>query len=143
MAEKDRKESILFCPRCFASGDDSSWGDPVVDGHCFNCGAGGSSISIPRWAVESIREQASWVGKRYYPHEEDRERAEETALLRAIAPDDPRRKVTVDPDNPRRYRVEQPTKRGWTSTGVTASSLEEAREKAKLVLPYMAPEEGE
>lgn len=36
-----------------------------------NCGSGGL-VPMPEWAVSSIRFQASWVGKRYYPHDEDR-----------------------------------------------------------------------
>lgn len=69
---KDENEIILFCPRCFASSDNASWGEPIMEGHCFNCGAGGCTVKLPRWAIEMIRKSASWVGKRYYPHEEDK-----------------------------------------------------------------------
>lgn len=89
--EKLRMEAervILFCAKCFASSEDGSWGERV-DGddkgsHCFNCGAGNCAVRIPRWAVKSIREQASWVGKRYYPHEEDKEIHNEVQALRKL-----------------------------------------------------------
>jgi hypothetical protein len=101
-----------------------------------NCGANGCTVPLPRWTVESIREQASWVGKRYYPHEEDIETNKEIQLLRALAPDDPERTVTQCEDDPRRWETRQPTEKGWTSTWVTADSEAEAREKAKLVMEY-------
>lgn len=92
---------------------------------------------IPRWAVKSIREQASWVGKRYYPHKEDWERAKEIEALRALAPDDPERTVEPVEDHPGRFETRQPTKgSGSISTWVSAGSLDEAKIKAKLALPF-------
>jgi len=140
LTPEEKKAVVHFCVRCLGSSDNSSWGAAVGPSYCMNCGAGGT-IDIPRWAVESIREQASWVGKRYYPHKEDLETREEIRLLRALAPDDPRRTVKQDENNPRRFYAEQPTKTGSTGTTVVADSLEEAREKAKVALPYLPPKE--
>lgn len=133
--KEERVALISFCPSCLGSSDDSSWGELVTEGYCCNCG-NASTIMIPRWAVKSIREQASWVGKRYYPHEEDVKTRAELEALRALAPDDPERTVTPDEDTPGRFDVRQPTERGHISTGVRAGCLEEARLKAKLVLPF-------
>jgi hypothetical protein len=69
----EQDESIDFCCRCFASSQDGSWGEICSHDYCFNCGAGGFVISIPVWAIKSIRESASFVGKRYYPDKEDYE----------------------------------------------------------------------
>jgi hypothetical protein len=71
-------DTIQFCERCFATMD---WGIA----HCFNCGAGGTGVVMLKRQAESIRESASWVGRRFYPNEEDRENwAEVKALRRAI-----------------------------------------------------------
>lgn len=106
-----------------------------MEGHCFNCGGGGT-ITIPAWAIKSIRGQASWVGKRYYPHEEDKERSEEIKALRALAPDDPERTASSRPQG--FYMVGQPSQDGGTTSvgPVYADSPEEALKKAKTHLPY-------
>lgn len=81
-----RTELLYFCPGCFATNEDSS-GPEICDAHyCFNCGMS-ATVHIPRWATQSIREQASWVGKRYYPDEEDRITREELKVLRPLLPD--------------------------------------------------------
>ena len=129
------EELIKFCAQCFASSDNSSWGEPITEAGCMNCGRGPAFV-IPRWAVESIRAQASWVGKRYYPHEEDTERAEELDALRALAPDDPERTVKKSDVNPRAWEVTQPTPKGFVSVVVAADSEVEALAKGKLRLPY-------
>lgn len=98
--EKLRKEAekvIVFCPRCFASSDGGSWGDGCDEGHCFNCGASNSTVRLPRWAIESIRQQASWVGKRYYAHEEDHVIAAELLALRKLVRKFPGRTVERHP----------------------------------------------
>lgn len=84
MKSKDGDDVRWFCVRCFADDHGGSWGDGTHPsaGHCANCGAGESLVAIPPWAVASIREQASWVGKRYYPHEEDRATTRELRVLR-------------------------------------------------------------
>lgn len=63
MEEKQR----AFCTRCFADYN-KEW---MQSNHCINCGSGGSLILLHIWAVESIRKNASWVGKRFYPDKED------------------------------------------------------------------------
>lgn len=65
-----------FCVCCFADSVwGGSWGGDVFQGGCMNCGAGGSSITLSLMDIKQIRQQASWVGKRYYPHEEDFEKS--------------------------------------------------------------------
>jgi len=138
----DRNKQILFCCLCFASEDNSSWGEPLIEGHCFNCGAGNSTFKLPRCAVESIREQASWVGKRYYPNKEDYEAAEERKRLLACVKKFPGRSIEpameLDRDGNEvrqeyRWRVKQMTPGAlWSSTSVTAKTKEEAWEKARL-----------
>ena len=148
-----RKELILFCEMCFASSDDSSWGGELVQGYCMNCGAGGTSLQIPRYSVEYIRRNASWVGKRYYPHEEDTENYEERERLRAQMTEFPGRtiegpftdKLNGPDEKPYTYfRVIQkdPTKDGrQTSMMFTDVSKEEAWTRAKLSMTWYAPEQ--
>jgi hypothetical protein len=77
---------IPFCPGCFATSEDGSANHVCDENYCYNCGSGGT-VTIPRWAVESIRAQASWVGKRYYPNAEDHIINAELKLLRSRMPD--------------------------------------------------------
>src|ERR1051325_2191222 len=75
---KDDTNGMLFCVQCFASEIDGSWDHVVLQTDddyniCGNCGGCGTAYPLPRAAIESIRKQASWVGKRYYPHAEDAE----------------------------------------------------------------------
>lgn len=82
----DLKDMLGFCPGCFASTEDGSWGHVVIGDHCTNCGANGT-VQLPRWAVDSIRRQASWVGSRFYPSQEDRDLHRELRYLRSVAPE--------------------------------------------------------
>lgn len=143
----DRFELTGFCPSCFASSDGGSWGVGVEGGHCYNCGAGGA-ITIPRWAVESIRAQASWVGRRYYPGREDHELAEERKALLRLVPSFPGRTATPAvrledgawvPD-PGRWDVRQMLPNGWIETQVLAGSAEEAIEATRYHLRYVPQE---
>lgn len=77
-------DELQFCPSCFASNENGSWNHVVVDNLCSNCGSIGT-VKLPRWAVESIRRSASWVGKRYYPSEEDLLNSRELRYLRHIS----------------------------------------------------------
>jgi hypothetical protein len=81
---------VSFCPACFADEKSGSWDHVVVGQYCTNCG-NGSTIIIPEWAVAEIRRNASWVGKRFYPADEDRERLEERADLLSVVPEFPGR----------------------------------------------------
>lgn len=142
---KEAEKSVLFCARCFASSENGSWGEHVVsDGkgtHCFNCGAGNCTVMIPRWAVKSIREQASWVGKRYYTNDEDVVIADELRALRKLVTKFPGRTVERHktgwwvkqemPDGTQQM-ISVPTKLARTA----AAALERARE----ILHYI-PEE--
>ena len=138
------KTPALFCTRCFASDTDGSWDHVVLDGaaesnYCTNCGGGNTSVKIPRWAVEDIRQNASWVGKRYYPHREDYEKAEELKLLRSKTLIFPGRSAEKLEDG--KWRVTQVLPKGWgalnTSIYVDAYDEAEALRIAKTQLPYV------
>lgn len=129
----DPGEVINFCPSCFASTDNSSWGGEVFVGGCTNCGHG-PPISMPRWAAEQIRKSASWVGRRYYPSDEDKEdQAERRALLDLVKEFPGRRAEPVDPLVPAvEWRVVQATAPGRVSYATfIAGSAEEAMEAAR------------
>jgi len=61
--ERIRKlgELLWFCAQCFATDESGSWCGGVEvasdgkDTLCSNCGAGGSAVRIPRWAVDGRR----------------------------------------------------------------------------------------
>ncbi len=135
-------EYVLFCVMCFADSVDGSWGHTVVEttsgSHCLNCGASGSGVAMPRWAVESVRKNASWVGCRYYPNQDDRERGAELVHLRALVPHFPGRTAAPIPDHPDRWAVTQRLADSKTvSVAVTASSEDEALAAARTQLPYV------
>lgn len=142
---KKRAEPMIFCVMCFADSEGGSWGDSVVSDdrrntHCFNCGSGGSGITMPRWAVEEIRRNASWVGKRYYANDEDRELQHELQLLRALVTDFPGRKAepSTAPGNEGCWVITQQLGPGKSVSIMTkAASAEEALEWARLRLPYV------
>lgn len=131
---------LWFCPRCFASSDDGSWGLTCDDTYCNNCSSSGT-VQLPDWAVQSIREQASWVGKRFYPHAEDHDSGDELRRLRRAMTSFPGRSAHHDDTLSDQWRVEQ--KRGGVtiSVWVDADSAEDAIEKTKDRLPW-CPEEG-
>lgn len=140
-AQKKREELILFCSTCFASTDNASWNGEVTDFMCGNCGAGGPNLKIPRWAVKSIREQASWVGKRFYANEEDIETYEEVRALRAMVKEFPGRSVRRGEDGMFWWVTQD--KGGGTSTSVMiekseAKTANGALAKARLQLPYVS-----
>jgi hypothetical protein len=97
---KSQDELVYFCAKCFASSDNGSWtnGEAVDEALCINCGAGGCAVKIPRWAVKSIREQASWVGKRYYANDEDIQNYEELQALRNLVTKFPGRSAEKQKD---------------------------------------------
>lgn len=129
-----------FCPRCFATDIDGSWSHTVQGGYCSNCGAI-PSVTLPEWAVQSIREQASWVGKRYYPNDEDVQRGKEIKELRSRMTEFPCR--TVEPTDSGHFRVVQRLNETTTyCIYVTADTQEEAWSKAKTLLPFVPAEES-
>ena len=133
----DRTQLIAFCPSCMASGDNSSWGGGIDLSHCDNCGHG-PPIQIPRWAVESIRQQASWVGKRYYPHQEDRDIHQELEDLRKLIKKFPGRTATRCAGEPGHWRVVQKIGlRATTGVLVQAKTKAAAFLKAHTLLPYV------
>lgn len=131
---------LNFCPSCFATNEDGSWAHTCDEYYCYNCG-NCSTIKIPRWAVESIRAQASWVGKRYYPNEEDRENYQELENLRKLVPINRSDEVTPDtvPSVFIVRRYVDDTKRQYTSVTVSAKNKTEARKIANKLLPYRGP----
>jgi hypothetical protein len=150
--KKKPDDIILFCARCFATGEGGSWGGFVdvskdgKDNHCYNCGAGGCAVKIPRWAVKSICEQASWVGKRYYPSDEDYEHVREVKALRDLVKVYPGRSaekiVSERHDDADQWWVHQELpgdKR--VSVIVKAATANRALEKARLSLPYIPQKE--
>lgn len=130
------KGETMFCAKCFADDD--------IVGHCLNCGSGGTTIAIPTWAVEEIRRSATWVGKRYYPDEEDLETRRELRELRALAPTLPGRVVEAASDyvvgnGPPKWVVTQSKPGGGAvSTLVTkepGETAEQALRRTADVLP--------
>ena len=130
---EDRNELREFCALCFADDKGGSWGAGTSGtGFCANCCAR-ATIRIPAWAVESIREQASWVGKRYYPHSEDREAYEERKALLNLVPEFPGRSFEQREDDPGQWNVVQQLPRGQSvMTIVRAESGEQAMRKCSL-----------
>jgi hypothetical protein len=136
--ELDRMELIFFCERCFASSDNSSWGEPILENHCCNCGAGGPSLKIPRYSVEMIRSSAFFVGSRYYPSEEAIEMFEERKRLRGLVKEFPGRTAEPPHEEGAHWSVKQ-EKPGklWVSTmAMAATTAEEALHETRLSLPY-------
>ncbi len=138
-------DKLHFCVCCFATEEDGSWGCTVVGSvHCLNCGAGNSSFPLPRWATEEIRRNASWVGKRFYPSDEDVQRAEERRQLLKLVQTFPGRiaeeMLSEKPRNPenRVWKVKQDTGQGrWSMVFVEAPAEAEALELARYLLPYV------
>jgi hypothetical protein len=133
----DRKEIVDFCSRCFGSSDNSSWNEPVEEDYCFNCGAGGT-VKIPRYAVDSIRSSAFFVGSRYYPNDEATELFEERKRLRSLVKEFPGRTAKPPFEDGAPWFVEQ-KKPGnlWVSTAANgATNAEEALHACRLSLPY-------
>lgn len=135
---------IWFCCKCFAGEDAASWGE-VLSEYCMNCGSGGTPIRIPAFAANSIRQQASWVGKRYYANSEDKEAAEELKALRALVPSFPgrtaRQAPTFDPAETAHWQVSQRLPNG-TCTSIFLPRLsgelsEDAIERSRYFLPYV------
>jgi len=90
---------MKFCTLCFTTDTDGSHNHVVFGDFCTNCSANGAVVELPEWAIKNIREQASWVGKRFYPCAEDREQLEERTDLLALVEQFPGRTaklVTVD-----------------------------------------------
>lgn len=145
-AEYNEKLKV-FCPRCFADEDGGSWGDgvhgrPPEQTLCANCGAMNCGLLIPEWAIKSIREQASWVGKRYYPHAEDYEKSRELRYLRSIV---------SPPAGPMEAQESEELPNFWTcryagelnAVCFSAPSETAARIEAVRSLPYPVPAEFE
>jgi hypothetical protein len=140
---------LLFCPQCFASNEDGSQGQVIASDQksvhtiCYNCGLNDGAVVLPRGAIESIRKQASWVGKRYYPHAEDMDAIEERYdLLRTIKVFPGRSAKQVSDE--KYWEVKQLLPDGSSVAcyidGAVAHNAEEAIEASRRVLIYI-PEE--
>lgn len=139
-------ELTYFCSLCFASSEGGSWGVGTVENYCLNCGAAGGTIHVPIWAVKEIRRNASWVGSRYYPNDEDKETWTELRALRAfpkIFPGRSASRLKDEDDGKQRWQVRQVISVGDNgksiSVFVEAESAEQAIEAARYSLPYVAP----
>lgn len=130
----DQTELRDFCALCFADDKSGSWGHVTTPHYCMNCGAG-AAIRIPAWAVRSIREQASWVGKRYYPHAEDCEAYEERKALLELVPEFPGRSAEEYEDRPGEWRVTQILPVGSVQTTRKADTADQAMRGCGL--PYI------
>jgi 5'(3')-deoxyribonucleotidase len=146
--ERMMAEDTLFCVLCFANDDDDgSWSGGLCSSHCFNCGAGGSVIQISKFASTEIRKNASWVGRRYYPNQEDKDNYAELTFLRSKMTEFPGRSAEEYTDSRTGelfWRILQELPGG--PSGLTTSMLfpriegetpAEGIEKAKTALPYV------
>lgn len=125
------ERSRQFCPSCFADEQSGSWDHVVVAGYCTNCG-NASTVLLPEWAIKEIRRCASWVGKRYYPNDEDHERFIERDALLALVKEFPGRTAEREEKNPGYWRVTQRTEKGSIQTSVPAESADEAMRASRL-----------
>lgn len=141
---------VYFCSRCFATNEDGSMGGaiyPTLDDGCFcsNCCESYSysnKIVMRKADVLSIRSQASWIGKRYYPAQEDSDKNEELKRMRAV--------LKLSFPFPRGRHAEQQKDGSWLVTQnthgggsvsqfITASSEQEALIKSwDTTLPFYA-----
>lgn len=129
-----------FCVRCFASSVDGSWDHVVQSGYCTNCG-GGQCLSVPRWAIEQVRSNASRVGKRYYPAKEDGEVYRELAYLRSVAPGHVIGAEENTFEGRTTYQAYVHLPNGCRSSVGPFNSAAEALERGRQKLPYPVPEE--
>lgn len=128
-----------FCTRCFASDQDSSWGGVATNNYCSNCGSGGTTIRIQEWAIEDIRSNASWVGKRYYTNSEDIETQKEIKRLRSTISIFNGRSAKPTINDPLTWEVSQKLEDGnLIIVFVSAASEQAALEKAKTLLPFIS-----
>jgi|GEM_PF-5878246 len=77
----DFDEKVTFCSACFATNENGSWGangwsvqeveERGQNCYCINCAGHGEILIMSRGAASQIRRSSSWVGKRYYPCNED------------------------------------------------------------------------
>ena len=136
----DQNKLVAFCALCFADEDSGSWGCVTIPkaNYCTNCSAGGSIIQIPEWAVKSIRDQASWVGKRFYPIQEDYDNQAERKALLNLVETFPGRTARLREDGQWEVTQRKPDGRS-VQTWVKANSEVEALRHNSL--PYV-PEEA-
>lgn len=76
-------ERVTFCSACFATNENGSstpngWSvrdveDFGVNCYCMNCAGHGEIVIMSRRVTDAIRHNASWIGKRSYPCDEDRD----------------------------------------------------------------------
>lgn len=127
---------VHFCSQCYASSEDGSMGGTAYATHCTNCGASGPTLYVESYHVKALRAQASWVGRRFYPTDEDHANAAERERLLKLVRRFPGRSVRVLKDVGQ-YEVKQVTGKGQsTSMFVQAVSVNDALEKSRRYLPY-------
>lgn len=100
---KDSRDWRMFfmCSHCFA--------EDTIDGHCLNCGAGGTTVLVPMWFIEDLRKNGSWVCKRYFANEEDVQIARELRALREKMTEFPDRTAELNemPDGSKYWSIKQ------------------------------------
>lgn len=134
-------KQALFCVCCFASDTGGSWGEVCLPYSCINCGAGGSTIELKEWQVKEIRRNASWVGRRYYPNDDDLKIDNELKMLRSLQTEFHGRTATLNDGG--WWDVRQATSpNSYTSISVKADSQDEALLKTKDKLPYVVCDHG-
>lgn len=144
MDDNYRNEVVPFCAQCFADDLGGDSGMSAEPGFCMNCG-GGDVIKTPRWAIDSIRRNASFVGKRSYPHQEDRERHNERLDLLALVKEFPGRtgERDINYNGDVIYRVTQQLPQKGSNTqvcimhGHDSCTLTDAIREASKYLPYV------
>lgn len=137
--DTDLNRVVYFCSKCFADSDGGSWGEPAEYSNCYNCNTssfGHGITSLPKYIVENIRKNASWVGKRYYAHEEDYRINEELKTLRDKVGIFPGRHVIKEGEH--EYLViQQLSLNSHQMMFVKAADEKDALERSKSSLPYM------
>jgi hypothetical protein len=129
---------VDFCVLCFADERGGSWGAGTTGtGFCQNCSTSHSEVKIPVWAVDQIRQSASWVGKRFYPNDEDFKIASERAELLKLVSIFPGRTATKRDDGD--WDVWQELPVGSVMTIRKAATAEEAMRSSALT--YVSQEQ--
>lgn len=127
-------QQTQFCVCCAADMEFCGW--------CPFCGAGGSTVTLPPWAVDSIGQYAPQWG-RSRPDEEGKALDEELKMLRRKAGPPPCRRAYRHPDQEGAWYVEQPLPSGnYRQIVVEAASHDEALVKSADRLPWFQEGEG-
>lgn len=132
----DLHSELQFCISCLCP-------DHNNDSYsCLNCGSCGSLIKLRRWQIDEICRNASWVGKRRYPTDEDIELAAEIKELRQLAAHFlgnqlPGRKAIPPSEGMDSWMVSQDHNNKLRCVFVNATDENDALKKAVPLLPFV------